>query len=886
MSASVAPPIRLSLLGGVDLRAADGTEIQAVVRQPKRLALLAYLLLAAEGRWLRRDALLGLFWPELDESHARAALRRALHYLRRELGAETLPGRGEEELGVDRERIWCDVLAFRDALRSGHRDAALALYGGDLLEGMYVAGAPEVERWVDNLRGALRREAAEAAWSLVEHLPDRALELAGRAVALAPDDETGVRRYMTLLEAEGQLAQALHVYEQFGDALRRELDLAPSPETRQVAERLRAALTGAQARTALLATALPSAPGVPRPLLVAVCPFSVEAESRLEYLGTALMQLLSATLDAAGPIHTVEPGALQAALRRGGLDGADPEVGRRIARHFAAGCFLVGGIVGAGGRLRAVAALYGSDGALQTRVEASVPSEDELFELADGLSRRLLEHLGASPKAPLGGSAARTTPSLSALKAYLAGEHELAEGRYLDAVAHFQAAAVTDPEFALAHYRLAGSLAGVALVAEARAADAEAFRHRSRLSDHDRRLVEAQHAWLAGSMVEAERHYASLVSSYPESLEGWFRLGDTLYHGNPDRGRSITEASLAFERALGLDPAHVGSLTHLARIRAQEGRHSEVGTLIAKVLEASPATDHAFAMLALRAFSSGSAGDQETVLRDLEGAKGFAILNAFVDVAVNAGNPAGAVRLGQATVAVARSDEFRALCRLGLACALTAAGEHEAAHAELSAARDLAPWWSLETRAVLACLPGAAPDREQLVGLRAELARAGGLPPPMTPGPLRLLRGLQPQLRVYLEALVGIRLGDTGGALEAAERLNELDVPAGALAEAEALQRVLQAEQMAGAGDPTEALARLDVGRRSVWYQVAAWSPVLAGTHERLLRARLLLDLGRPGEARPWLDTLAQRSPFELLGLPPARTLRERAGLTNHGIQR
>jgi len=868
--------IRLSLLGGVDLRAPDGAEIPAVVRQPKRLALLAHLLLSGQGRWIRRDSLIATFWPDLDDSHARAALRRALHYLRRELGADVLPGRGEDEVSVAPEQVWCDVLAFRNAVAAGDHEAALRLYRGDLLQGLYVAGAPEAERWIDNLRSALRREAADAAWQLADRQPERMLEHAGRAVALAPDDEAGVRRYMTLLEGDGQLARALQIYEQYSETLRRELDVVPSPETRQLADRLRAAFTGERARADLLATALPSAPGLPRSLLVAVCPFGVDAEPRLEYLGRALMQLLSATLDGAGPVHTVEAGALLAALRRTGVDGPDPDIGRRAARHFGAGCFVLGSIVVAGGRLRAVAALYDNEGTLRTRVDASVPSEDDLFELADALSRRLLEQLGDSTRAPLAGSAARTTPSLPALKAYLAGEHALGAGHYLDAVASFQAAAVTDPEFALAHYRLAGALAGVALVDEARRADDRAFQHRGRLSDHDRRLVEGQHAWLAGSIAEAERHYAALVSSYPESLEGWFRLGDALYHGNPDRGRSVAEASLAFERALQLDPEHVGSLTHVARIRALEGRREEVGPLVERVLAASPGTDHGFAMRALGAFSAGSAGEQDAIIAELPAAKGFALLNAFVDVAVNAGDRAGAVRFGREAIAVARSDEFRALCRIGLAAALVADDDPEAARTELREAERLAPWWALETQTVLACLPGREPDQTELARLAHRLAEDEAAPALPTPGPLRLVLRLRPQLQAYLGALVAYRRGDVAGAGDAAERLSELDTPAGIAGEVEALQRVLHAEALAATGRPADALGSLERARRGVWHQVAAWSPVFAGTHERLLRARLLGELGRPGDAGRWLDTLAQRSPFELLGLPAARALRGR----------
>ncbi len=71
--------IALRLFGGLELRGSDGLQLDTVLTQPKRVALLAFLAAAAPHRFHRRDTLLGLLWPELDQEHARAALRQALH---------------------------------------------------------------------------------------------------------------------------------------------------------------------------------------------------------------------------------------------------------------------------------------------------------------------------------------------------------------------------------------------------------------------------------------------------------------------------------------------------------------------------------------------------------------------------------------------------------------------------------------------------------------------------------------------------------------------------------------------------------------------------------------------------------------------------------------
>ncbi|MGH7526162.1 MAG: hypothetical protein ACREMX_05615, partial [Gemmatimonadales bacterium] len=73
--------IELHTFGRVELKSSNGHEIRAVLAQPKRAALLTYLAAAQPRGFQRRDALLALFWPELDQDRARAALRKAVHHL-------------------------------------------------------------------------------------------------------------------------------------------------------------------------------------------------------------------------------------------------------------------------------------------------------------------------------------------------------------------------------------------------------------------------------------------------------------------------------------------------------------------------------------------------------------------------------------------------------------------------------------------------------------------------------------------------------------------------------------------------------------------------------------------------------------------------------------
>src|SRR5262245_58770306 len=74
--------IRLHLLGALEVAAGDGRDLHGLVAQPKRLAVLAYLAARPAGEFVRRDTLLGVFWPDLDQAAARRSLRQTLHVLR------------------------------------------------------------------------------------------------------------------------------------------------------------------------------------------------------------------------------------------------------------------------------------------------------------------------------------------------------------------------------------------------------------------------------------------------------------------------------------------------------------------------------------------------------------------------------------------------------------------------------------------------------------------------------------------------------------------------------------------------------------------------------------------------------------------------------------
>ncbi|HTL05265.1 MAG TPA: protein kinase, partial [Gemmatimonadales bacterium] len=247
--------LRLRTFGSVGLETADGRAVGAVLAQPKRLALLAYLAAAQPAGVHRRDNLLALFWPDLDDDRARDALNQALRFLRQALGAETLVSRGAEEVGIDPARLWCDAVAFRAALDASRPDQAMELYRGEFLQGFFIEEGGGFEEWMERERAALHDLAVRGARRLSDQLAaDGSLTLAmtwgKRALELAPDDERALRRLLRLFDKAGDRAGAFRLYEAFARRFEEEFGAQPSPETRALAEQLKAGQPLAEERGA------------------------------------------------------------------------------------------------------------------------------------------------------------------------------------------------------------------------------------------------------------------------------------------------------------------------------------------------------------------------------------------------------------------------------------------------------------------------------------------------------------------------------------------------------------------------------------------------------------------------------------------------------------
>src|ERR1041385_1021823 len=157
--------LELRKFGGLSITD-DGAAISGAATQRKTLALVA--LLAGTGKsGLSRDKLIAYLWPESDTEHGHALLKQACYALRRDLGAPEL-FLGAKDLRLNPDVIASDLWRFEDALRRGDAETAVRAYAGPFLDGFFISGAPEFERWVEAERGQLAKQVSDALVTLAK----------------------------------------------------------------------------------------------------------------------------------------------------------------------------------------------------------------------------------------------------------------------------------------------------------------------------------------------------------------------------------------------------------------------------------------------------------------------------------------------------------------------------------------------------------------------------------------------------------------------------------------------------------------------------------------------------------------------------------------------
>ena len=228
-------------LGGASLHQ-DGQALTGTAVRRHPLGLLA-LLVTAPGHALSRPKVVGLLWPEADETTGRNRLSSTLYSLRQALGADALTAAGDT-LRLDPAALQCDLWRFREALDAEDYESAARHYGGPFMDGYYLDGSTLFEDWIERERGDLDRAWFKAVRTLAENA-----EKAGRygeaahrwRVLLSNDplDSVLAENLVQALAAAGRRHEALKSAEQHVADLDKELGMKPDEVFMKIVERLR-----------------------------------------------------------------------------------------------------------------------------------------------------------------------------------------------------------------------------------------------------------------------------------------------------------------------------------------------------------------------------------------------------------------------------------------------------------------------------------------------------------------------------------------------------------------------------------------------------------------------------------------------------------------------
>jgi TolB-like protein/DNA-binding SARP family transcriptional activator len=694
----------LALLGRLDLRDAAGTEVQQLLGRPKLVALLAYLAAARPYGFHRRDRIVAVFWPEQDQQRARNALRQAVHHLRAALGPDVLRTRGDEELAVDHAIVRCDVISFADLLAAGQTVEALELVQGDLLPAFHLSDVREFERWLDEEREHVRRQAASAARKLAD-VEEADGDLAGaahwirRALQLAPYEEESLSLLLGLLDRTGDRAGAVREYEAFARRLDQDLGVEPAPETQALLDsvRTRNEVVTASAGRAAVTPEPPPATGETDPPIAREQPQAPTPPSRSRILAIAVAAIAVAAVSWAlwpespdiSAINTPEPHLALAVLPLENFSG-DPdqeyfadgmteeiigELGRiaelrvisrtsvmqfkgadlplqTIADSLGATHVLEGSVMREGDRIRIRAqlmAVYPED---HLWTEAFVRDAQDVLALQRDIAQAVagtLRGVLVQESEPLTRDPRRVRPDV--YEAYLRGRHRTSRLDNFGAMREFERAIALDSTFAPAWASLAGAIGG--------------------LRGFPPPDVPVDTGWTLASQQEAAARRAIALDSTLAAGHGEL-AGYLVTSGFPPFQRNLLEqAEREIQRALQLNPGAPGMRGSYAEVLSWiYGRHDEAITQARIALDLDPLSAGRQAGLGNRLLEAGRVDEAIAQYRfALEWHPGHGTALEGLGIAY--------VQLGKFDDAVAAMRQHGD--RMNLAWALAMAGQEEEA---------------------------------------------------------------------------------------------------------------------------------------------------------------------------------------------------------------
>jgi hypothetical protein len=461
------------------------------------------------------------------------------------------------------------------------------------------------------------------------------------------------------------------------------------------------------------------------------------------------------------------------------------------------------------------------------------------LEIGAAIAAREGMWLGGAPELIL----ATTEPR--AYAAVREGQRLLWTGDYTGATGAFERAITADSSYALAYVRLSVARTWLWDYEAALRPVRDAAIRWSDAHPLIRDLAGAQRHYVHRLADSAIAGYQATVRDRPENVDGWFGLGESIFHFAGFTGASLLDARHALERVVALDSAFAPIYSHLVQIALYE-RDEPAARRYLAVMHTDVRARPAYAAAVVLTF--GSAGARDSVLRALARADRYTVSELVSHFLHRNEDLALVDSLGALLDRQGRSPEDRARGRAYRMMAKAAAGDWNGAVAAWSAgaARAFDPWL---IEAELAGWPVGERTAPMWEGAERDLA-AGRLP--------AFGRSPEDDSREMFRALVH-RAVRSGTVQQAQDLLGRIPSPGDLPTEADplprALREALQARLALLARDTTRAVRHLAESLETVAYPHVYAMPHTAMGVERRLLAELALARNDSTTARRWVSS-------------------------------
>jgi tetratricopeptide (TPR) repeat protein len=304
------------------------------------------------------------------------------------------------------------------------------------------------------------------------------------------------------------------------------------------------------------------------PVTLAILPFrNASGDASLDWVGTSLAEMLRTEVGQSAHLQAVSSDRLHQIVRdlRIATDSnLDPATLQRLADYGSSDKIVWGQYFRFGNEISIDARLEDVKGGRAVQLKARAVNEAALLTAVQQLATAIREGLSLSSDIVKELQASAFTPSsrsVQALRYYSEGLALTRQSKHSEALAKFELSTREDPDFALAHAKLAETYASLGRASDAEEVSEKAVQLGQALPLREKYMIEATHASILHNTEQALESYKNLLKVSPEDLETHFQLA-ALYVSTG----SYDLAHDHLAKVLARDPKYVDALIQSGKV--------------------------------------------------------------------------------------------------------------------------------------------------------------------------------------------------------------------------------------------------------------------------------------------------------------------------------